>query len=127
MTKSNQSFSILNRIKSFKYAFAGLKTLLKEEHNSRIHLLATVCVISAGFFFKTSPDEWIYIIIAIGFVVVSEIFNSAIENIADFISPKKDERIKKIKDLSAAAVLISAITALIIGLIIFLPKFKTIL
>ena len=127
MTKNNQKFSILKRIQSFKYAFAGLKTLLKEEHNSRIHLLASICVVSAGFFFETSRDEWIYIIIAIGFVVVSEIFNSAIENIADFISPKKDERIKKIKDLSAAAVLISAVTALIIGLLIFLPKFKTML
>ena len=60
--------------------------------------------------------------LAIGLVITSEIINSAIENISDFISPEKHDLIKKIKDLSAAGVLISAITAFVIGLIIFIPK-----
>lgn len=96
--------------------------MIKEEHNARIHLFATICVIIAGVFFKISLNEWIAIIFSIGLVFSLEIINSSIENIADFISPEKHEMIKKIKDLSASGVLISAITALMIGLIIFAPK-----
>lgn len=116
----------MKRIKSFRFAFNGLRVLIKEEHNSRIHLFATVCVLIAGFIFKISTFEWIAIIFSIGFVFTLEIINSAIENISDFISPEKHDSIKKIKDLSAAGVLISAFTALIIGLIIFIPKILTI-
>jgi undecaprenol kinase/diacylglycerol kinase (ATP) len=122
-----QRFSILKRLKSFKYAFNGLKVLFQEEHNSRIHLLATVCVVIAGYAFRISQYEWIAIIFAIGLVLTVEIINTTIEDIADFVSPEKHEKIKRIKDLAAAAVLVSAVTALIIGLIIFLPKILTLL
>lgn len=115
-------FSISKRLKSFKYAFNGLRILIKEEHNARIHLFATICVIIAGLFFNISMNEWIGVIFSIGLVFSLEIINSSIENIADFISPERHEMIKKIKDLSASGVLISSITALIIGLIIFIPK-----
>ena len=118
----NQKFSIRERLKSFGFAFNGLKILVREEHNSRIHLFAVVCVIIAGVFVKISVSDWIAVVFAFGFVIVMEIVNSAIEGIADFVSPEKHEMIKKIKDLSAAAVLIAAITAFIIGLIIFVPK-----
>lgn len=117
-----QKFSIIKRLESFKFAFNGLKIFLKEEHNSRIHLFAAICVLLAGFIFKVSTYEWIAIVFSIGLVFTLEIINSAIENIADFISPEKHHKIKKIKDLSAAGVLISAITAMIIGLIVFIPK-----
>jgi len=117
-----QRFLISKRLKSFKYAFNGLRILIKEEHNARIHLFATICVIIAGLFFNISMNEWIGVIFSIGLVFILEIINSSIENIADFISPEKHEMIKRIKDLSASGVLISAITALIIGLIIFIPK-----
>jgi diacylglycerol kinase len=117
-----QRFLISKRLKSFKYAFNGLRILIKEEHNARIHLFATICVIIAGLFFNISMNEWIGVIFSIGLVFSLEIINSSIENIADFISPEKHEMIKRIKDLSASGVLISAITALIIGLIIFIPK-----
>jgi diacylglycerol kinase len=118
----NQKFSIINRLLSFKHAFNGLSILIKEEHNARIHLVASICVIIACLVFKISLYEWIAIVFAVGLVFCLEIINSSIENIADFISPEKHEMIKKIKDLSASGVLISALTALIIGLIIFLPK-----
>lgn len=117
-----EKFSVLNRIRSFIPAFNGLKILIKEEHNSRIHLLAALLVIIASIIFKLSAIEWVAVIFATGFVFVSEIFNSAIENITDFISPLKNETIKKIKDLAAAGVLISSFTSLVIGSIIFLPK-----
>ena len=117
-----QNFSIVKRIQSFKYAFTGLKILIKEEHNARIHLVAMISVIIAGYFFKISINEWIAVFLSIGFVFSIEIINSAIENMADFISPEKNASIKKIEDLSAASVLIAALTALIIGLLIFIPK-----
>ena len=118
----NQKFSIRERLKSFGFAFNGLKILVREEHNARIHLFAVVCVTIAGVFFKITVSEWIAVVFAFGFVIAMEIVNSAIEGISNFISPEKHEMIKKIKDLSAASVLIAAITALLIGLIIFVPK-----
>ncbi len=117
-----EKFSIAKRLKSFTYAFNGLRILLREEHNSRIHLFATVCVVLAGVIFRISSLEWVAVVFAIGLVFGGEIFNSAIEDLADVVCPERDERIKKVKDLSAAAVLVSAFTALIIGLIIFIPK-----
>ncbi|PKP19122.1 MAG: diacylglycerol kinase [Bacteroidetes bacterium HGW-Bacteroidetes-21] len=117
-----QNFSIKKRLQSFKYAFNGLKILIKEEHNARIHLLATIIVLVAGVIFKLSVYEWVIIVLAIGFVIAIEIINTTIENIADIVSPQKHDAIKKIKDISAAGVLISAITALILGLLIFIPK-----
>lgn len=72
--------------------------------------------------YQLAALEWIAIVFVIGLVIALELFNSAIENISDFISPGHDITIKKIKDLSAAAVLVGAITAAIIGLIVFVPK-----
>ena len=129
MQKSNQSlkgqsekFSLRKRISSFRYAFNGLKILITEEHNARIHLFVACCVLIAGVVFKVSVIEWIVLVFCIGWVFALELINSAIENTADFISPEKNETIKKIKDLAAGAVLVAAIASAIIGLIIFLPK-----
>jgi len=118
-----QKFSIKKRIRSFGYALNGLKILVREEHNARIHLFAAVCVLIAGIVFHISSFEWILIVFAIGLVIAFEAINSAIENLADFVSPEKHKWIKKIKDLSAAGVLIVAIVAAIVGMIIFIPKF----
>ncbi|MBZ0242900.1 MAG: diacylglycerol kinase family protein [Bacteroidales bacterium] len=117
-----RKFSIRKRLKSFSFAFNGLRLLLKEEHNSWIHLSAAICVVIAGFVFNISAFEWIAIVFAIGLVITLELINSSIENIADFVSPDKHDKIKKVKDLAAAAVLISAVTALVVGLIVFIPK-----
>lgn len=118
-----KSFSVKKMIKSFGFAVNGLRILIREEHNARIHLFVAGVVIIASIGFGISAFEWMAVILAIGFVLGAEIFNSAIENMADFTSPEKDERIKKIKDLSAAAVLVSAATVAVIGLFVFLPKF----
>ena len=115
-------FSLIKQLAGFRYAFSGLKILLKEEHNARIQLFAGTCALIAGFVFKISIIEWIAVIFCIGWVIALEAVNSAIENTTDLISKEKNETIKKIKDLSAGAVLIAAIASAIIGLIIFLPK-----
>jgi len=119
---TSQKFSIKKRLKSFSYAFSGMKTAVIEEHNARIHLVAAVAVLACAAFFGLNVYEWIAVVFAIGFVFAMELINSAIENMADFISLEKHDTIRKIKDLSAAAVLVSALVAVIIGLIIFLPK-----
>lgn len=120
--KKQEKFSIRKRLKSFTYAFAGLKVLFREEHNSRIHLFATVCVVLAGVLLKISLLEWVAVAFAVGLVFSGEIFNSAVEDLSDVVCPERDERIKKVKDLAAAAVLVNAITAAVIGLLVFLPK-----
>ncbi len=117
-----QQFSFTKRLRSFKHAFNGLKILLKEEHNARIHVFVAICVLIAGYYFVISTTEWIVVIFAIGMVLTVEIINSSIENVADFISSGKNETIKKVKDLAAAAVLISAFTAFVVGMIVFVPK-----
>ena len=119
---NKEKFSLKKRFKSFGYAFNGLRLLISEEHNARIHLIAAIVAVMAGFLLHISSLEWVAIILAFGFVISLEIVNTAIENIADFVSPERHMQIKKIKDLAAAGVLIAAITALIIGLIIFIPK-----
>ena len=117
-----EKFSIRKRLKSFTYAYNGLKVLLREEHNSRIHLFATVCVVVAGVLLKISLLEWVAVAFAVGLVFSGEIFNSAVEDLSDVVCPERDERIKKVKDLAAAAVLVNAITAAVIGFLVFLPK-----
>ena len=119
---TQKKFSFKSRLESFKYAFDGFKTLFLEEHNARIHLFIALIIILTGFYFNLSNIEWLFIIFCIGFVFFAELVNSSIENIADFVSPEKHNSIKKVKDLAAAAVLTSAITSVIVGLIIFLPK-----
>jgi len=120
--KEKEKFSIAKRLKSFTYAFNGLKVLFAEEHNSRIHLFATVCVIIAGALLKLSLLEWAAVAFAVGLVFSGEIFNSAIEDLSDVVCPERDDRIKKVKDLAAAAVLVNAIAAAVIGLLVFVPK-----
>ena len=129
MKQNNQSgkgqskkFSLAKRLIGFRYAFNGLKILIKEEHNAWIHLFAAFCVLTAGVVFRISTPEWLAVIFCIGLVISLELINSAIENMADFLSKEKNETIKKIKDLSAGAVLVAAIASAVIGLIIFLPK-----
>jgi len=117
-----QKFSFSKRLASFSFAFSGLRVLFKEEHNSWIHLFLATSVLVLGIWLRISILEWVCLVFAIGFVFVAELFNSAIENICDFISPEKNTVIGKIKDLAAAGVLFSAITAFIVGAIIFLPK-----
>ena len=119
---TQKKFSFKSRLESFKYAFDGFKTLFLEEHNARIHLFIALIIILTGFYFNLSNIEWLFIFFCIGFVFFAELVNSSIENIADFISPQKHTSIKKVKDLAAAAVLTIAITSVIVGLIIFLPK-----
>lgn len=109
-------------INSFKYAFNGLAEALKKEQNIKIHVLIMIFVIIAGFLLKISIAEWIVCLILFAMVISLELINTAIEITVDIAMPKINEKAKFAKDISAGAVLFSAIISAIIGIIIFLPK-----
>jgi len=111
-----------NRIRSFGYAFKGIKAVFGNEANMNIHLIMSILVIFCGFIFKISITEWMLCIICFGLVISLEMLNSAIENLVNLVSPEQNKIAGKIKDISAGAVLIAAICAAIVGLIIFVPK-----
>ncbi len=120
---SYKTFSVRQRLKSFVFALAGVKYFFINEHNAWIHGVAAAVTIIAGILMKLSSIEFIAVIISIALVLIAEMFNSAIEKIMDHLSPAFHPEVKIIKDLAAAAVLIAALIALIIGFIIFIPKF----
>lgn len=115
-----------NLANSFKYAFTGILTSIKKEKNMKIHILAAVLVILLGIILQITKLEWIACVFAISMVISAELFNTAIETTVDMITLEKNEKAKIGKDVSAGAVLISAIGAAIIGIIIFLPKITNI-
>lgn len=121
MNQNKRNFSVIKRLKSFKHAYDGLKSAFSE-HNFKIHIAIAFLVIVAGVLLNISKFEWLIIVLTISLVIICEIINTAIEKLADFISPQWDDKIKVIKDLAAAAVLISATAAFLVGLIIFVPK-----
>ena len=110
-----------NRIHSFKNAFRGVFVFFKTYGgaHAKIHLLATLIVLFAGFYFEVSNLEWALLFLAIGLVLVSEIINSAIEQLVDLVHPEWNDKAGLIKDMAAGAVLMSAITAVIIGFAVF--------
>jgi diacylglycerol kinase len=114
-------FRVGDRLRSFSAAFKGIAMVIRYEDNARIHLAVLTAVIIAGFFFRITVHEWIAIVIVSGLVLMSECFNTAIENLSDMITTEKNENIRKAKDAAAAGVLISAAAALITGIIIFFP------
>lgn len=118
----NKKFSINERFHSFRHGMNGMKIIFRYEHNFRIHCLLASIVVFAGIFAGLKETEWLAILIVSGLVFISEIFNSAIEYMADYVSPGYSELIKKVKDITAAAVLISAIISVITGILIFYPK-----
>jgi diacylglycerol kinase (ATP) len=113
---------IAKRILSFKYAINGFLWALKTQGNLQFHLFALIAVVISGIFFRISNTEWLVVIICIGMVVASEIINSSIEELVNFISPERNQKAGLIKDLAAAAVLVTAVIAAVCGLIIFIPK-----
>ena len=117
-----QKFSFVARAKSFVFAWCGIKTLLRTEHNAWIHSVAALFAIAAGFILHISSMQWCIIILIIAAVFSLEAVNTAVEALADKVSPEKDPLIKNAKDTASAAVLIMAIAAVVIALIIFVDK-----
>ncbi|MCM3091422.1 MULTISPECIES: diacylglycerol kinase family protein [unclassified Cytobacillus] len=109
-------------LKSFAFAFSGIRTALFNERNLQIHLAVAVAVIFFGGYFGISRLEWIIIILAIGGMLSLELLNTAIERAVDLATEDYHPLAKQAKDIAAGAVLVFAIVSIIVGGIIFLPK-----
>lgn len=109
---------------SFGYAFKGFAYAFKTQLNFRIHCLALIFVGALGWYLKLTQKEWLWITVAIVMVFFAELINTALEVLVDLVSPERQFKAGAIKDLAAAAVLVTAIGALIIALFIFVPKFS---
>ena len=110
------------RFNSFKYAFKGIFDLFRSQPNAKIHLLAAVVVIAAGFYFSLSKTEWGIVLLTIFLVLAAEAFNTAIEYLTDLVSPEYHVLGGKTKDVAAAGVLLVAMGAVMVAVVIFLPK-----
>lgn len=109
------------RLRSFGFALEGLVFALKTEANMRVHVLATVLVAALGLWLGVGRMEWVALLVAIGVVWAAELLNAAIEALCDAVSPAKNEAIKRVKDMAAAAVLVAAVMAAGVGALVFWP------
>lgn len=109
-------------LKSFSFAFAGIKAAVKKERNLQIHLVISVAVILLGLIFAISRLEWIMVLFAIGGMLSLELMNTAVERVVDLATKDYHPLAKQAKDIAAGAVFIYAALSVIIGAIIFLPK-----
>ena len=122
-----QPVNIRKALRSFRFAGFGIFSLFRHENNARIHLIAALLVVTLSILLHLSALEWCLIVIQIGLVMAAEAFNTAIEKLADVVSPDYHPTIKVVKDLAAAGVLILSVSAVIIGGILFIPKLLALL
>jgi diacylglycerol kinase (ATP) len=118
----SQEFSLRARLRSVRFAWDGIASFFQREHNAWLHFMATVAVFTTAILVGVTKTELLALIFAIGLVWISEMFNTCIERVMDFVSEQKHPEIKFIKDLAAGAVLTASITALIIGAVVFIPN-----
>jgi diacylglycerol kinase (ATP) len=120
MTKKESFFA--NRIRSVGFAFKGALLLLKNEASIKVQFTLALLITAAGFYFDISTTEWAIQLLAIGLVMSMEGINTAVEEIANFVHPNFHNKIGLIKDIAAGAVFFASFLAIIIGLLIYLPK-----
>jgi diacylglycerol kinase len=116
---TKEEFSIVKRAKSFAHAGRGIWIFIKATHNAWIHLVLLAVAIALGWYFHIAIVEWMMLVLAGGFVLVAEAFNTAIEIDINLTSPEQHPYARDTKDVAAGAVLIASITAAIIGVLIF--------
>lgn len=120
-TKEQKNFSIVARAKSFAHAWRGIRIFLKTTHNAWIQIVLALGVIVAGILFSITLTEWALLVFSIGLVITTEAMNTAFEIDIDLTSPEYHPYARDTKDVAAAAVLIASLTAISIGLIVFVP------
>lgn len=114
-------FSIAARVKSFRFAFAGLAHVLRTQHNAWLHLAATLLVCAGGLLLKVSAADWRWLLVAIVLVWLAETVNTAFEHLCDVVSPEFHASVQKSKDIAAGAVLVCVIGSTALGLMVFAP------
>ena len=116
-----KGISLKKLVNSFKNAFSGLRVAILQEQTFKIQAFIAIFVLLLSFYFKVSKIDFLILFLVMILVLSLELINSQIERILDYLNQEFDEKIKIIKDLSAAAVLLTALSSLIIGLLTFLP------
>ncbi len=115
---------MLNRvIKKFSFAFKGLRIAIVTDNSFKIHFVFALPIVASGFFLGFNQFEWIIVSISIGIVLIAELFNTAIEYIVKMFTDEYHELAEKLLDISAGAVLVSAILAIVLALLIYIPHF----
>ena len=109
-------------IRSFGFAFKGLRYAAKTQPNFRFHLVAGTIAVVMGFLFRLSTAEWLWLMASIAVVLITELLNTSLETLTDLVSPTYNEKAGHVKDIAAGAVVVAALFALITGIVIFLPK-----
>lgn len=117
---NKKKFSIKERIRSFGFAYNGIKRLIVEEHNARIHVLGAIVAIILGIVLEITVAEWLWVALAIALVFITEMINTAIEAICDEVTKERRPTIKKAKDVAAGAVLVAAMFAVAVAVWIFI-------
>ncbi|KKR78944.1 MAG: hypothetical protein UU24_C0021G0013 [Candidatus Nomurabacteria bacterium GW2011_GWA2_40_9] len=120
--KTKDKFSLVARIKSATHAWRGIGILVKTTHNFWFQIFFALLAVYLGFILCISTTEWLFIVLTIGIVFVTEALNTAFEIDIDLTSPEYHPYARDTKDVAAGAVLISVFVAILVGLIIFLPK-----
>jgi diacylglycerol kinase len=111
------------RLRSVGFALKGIHTLWATQPNARIHAVATVCVVAAGWYCQLSRTDWLALVLAMALVWVAEALNTGIEWAVDLASPEQHPLAAKAKDVAAAAVLLASVAAVVVGLLVFVPRF----
>lgn len=117
-----RTFSISKRAQSIRHAWQGVVQFFSREHNTWVHLMATIGCGILAWVTQVNRVEAVLLLGMITLVWMAELFNTAIEKVMDLVSPERKPEVRFIKDVSAAAVLVTAVAALITGFLIFLPK-----
>ena len=121
MSKTQDGF-VKGRLKSLRFAFRGMLTLVRSEHSIMVQLAIGMLVSILGFLLDISPTEWMLQTICIGLVLSAEGLNTAVEKLCDFVHPGPDPKIGRIKDIAAGGVGFAAVLAIVVGIIIYAPK-----
>ena len=116
-----RTFSIAERLQSFRYAVSGVAFMLRTQHNAWIHLTITIAVCLAGWWLKLSAADWRWLTVAIVLVWVAETMNTAFEHVCDVVAPEFHVSVEKAKDVAAGAVMICAAGAVVLGVLTFWP------
>ncbi len=114
-------FSLQARLRSVGFALAGLRFMLRTQHNAWVHLAASVAVLAIGIRLRVSVDDWRWLVIAVALVWVGEAMNTAFEHLCDVVRPEFHLSVKRCKDVAAGAVLICALAAAALGALTLLP------
>jgi diacylglycerol kinase (ATP) len=117
----SRPFTFTGRVRSFRYAIRGIRTMVAGQHNAWVHAAATAGVVVAGLALRVSPGDWCWLVSAMVAVWTAETLNTAFEFLCDVASPAFHPAVEKAKDVAAGAVLSAAIGAVAIGLLVFVP------